>query len=274
MTADTLQDWATLKQSVTLIALVVLWSWESWAPYIADRPRRWRHAVRNVLVALLNTLVLGVVFAGATVGIANGAEERAWGALHLLGWSGPTRWLLALALLDGWLYLWHRANHRFPLLWRFHRMHHSDAAMDVTSATRFHLGEQILSATLRLALIPLLGVTALEIVVFETCVVALTMFHHANISIGRLDRLLRVLIVTPRMHQVHHSRFQPETNSNYAVIFSGWDRLAGTYRRRVDDQPISLGLTGFDDDRWQTVLGMLRTPLVQAENGTPPERKP
>ena len=144
-------------------------------------------------------------------------------------------------------------------------MHHSDREMDVTTATRFHIGEHLGSATIRLGLIPLFGVTSVEILVYETCVVVLTMFHHANISLGASDSLLRWLIVTPRMHQIHHSRLRPETDSNYSVLFSFWDRIARTYKMRAGMAPVELGLSDFDDDSCQTVAGMLKTPFVRSQ---------
>jgi sterol desaturase/sphingolipid hydroxylase (fatty acid hydroxylase superfamily) len=257
------------KAAATVAGFVLLWSWESFWPLTADRPHRWRHAGRNMAVAVVNTVLLGVLFGAATVAMTLWAARHRSGLLHQLDLPGPGRWLLALLLLDGWLYVWHRLNHAVPLLWRFHRMHHADPEMDVTTATRFHPGEQIASATLRLGLIPLLGVTMAEILVYETLVIAVTMFHHANISLGPADRPLRWLLVTPRMHQIHHSRWRPETNSNYAVVLSLWDRLGRTFRRRSGPQPVELGLDGFDDDRWQTVAGMLRTPLAEESPVTP-----
>ncbi len=262
-----LPAWTTIaKPALAAICLAALWTWETLLPLVAGHPRRWRHAGRNVAIALLNTVVLSVVFAATTVGVAVWAAEHQFGLLHWGGLPWPWRLLAAILLLDGWLYIWHRLNHRIPLLWRFHRMHHSDWQMDVTTATRFHLGEHFGAATLRLLLIPVLGVAVLEIVIYEVLVVAVTMFHHANISLGRFDRPLRWLIVTPRMHQIHHSRLRPETNSNYSVLFSFWDRLARTYRMRRDSGIVELGLEEFDDDRWQSVGGMLRTPFGRERN--------
>ncbi len=147
-------------------------------------------------------------------------------------------------------------------------MHHSDNRMDVTTATRFHLGEHVGANVLRLGLIPALGISIWPIVVYDLMVVACTQFHHANISLGRWDRWLRLMIVTPDMHKVHHSRWRPETDSNYATILSLWDRLARTFRMRPDPKTIELGLDDFDEARWQTVWGMLKTPL--APNPQPP----
>jgi sterol desaturase/sphingolipid hydroxylase (fatty acid hydroxylase superfamily) len=160
------------------------------------------------------------------------------------------------------MYVWHRANHRLALLWRFHRMHHSDPEMDVTTATRFHLGEHIGATVLRLALIPLLGLTVVELVLYESMVVAITMFHHANISLGRWDDWLRLVVVTPNMHKVHHSRYQLETDSNYSTFFSWWDRLGRSFQMRKDCRTIELGLDGYDEGQWQNLWGMLKTPFV------------
>jgi sterol desaturase/sphingolipid hydroxylase (fatty acid hydroxylase superfamily) len=169
----------------------------------------------------------------------------------------------AVLLLDVWMYVWHRANHTVPLLWRFHRMHHSDERMDVTTATRFHLGEHVGSSLLRLGLIPLLGFEIWQLLIYDTLVVAVTMLHHANVSLGPCDYWLRWLIVTPDMHKVHHSRWQPETDSNYSTVFSIWDRMAGTFRTRPEPKTISFGLEEFSGPLWQTFWGMLRTPFVK-----------
>jgi sterol desaturase/sphingolipid hydroxylase (fatty acid hydroxylase superfamily) len=185
--------------------------------------------------------------------------------LHALELDGPWRLLVAVLVLDLWMYLWHRMNHALPFLWRFHRMHHSDPAMDVTTATRFHLGEHVIGATLRLGLIPIFGLEAWHLIVYEILVVAITMFHHANISLGRLDGVLRLLIVTPKFHKLHHSRWRPETDSNFSTLFSFWDRLAGTFRMRADVGTIRFGLDEFAADDWQSVGGMLKTPLANAK---------
>lgn len=264
---NSLPSWVpAIKPTFTAVLLAALWTWETLAPLAQGRRHRWRHAGRNLVIAILNTIILSLAFGAATLGIASWATEQGVG---LLNWSQipfPWRILPAVILLDVWLYLWHRLNHQVPFLWRFHRMHHADDEMDVTTATRFHLGEHLGSATIRLALIPLFGVNTLELVIYETLVVGITMFHHANISLGRFDPLLRWMIVTPRMHQVHHSRLLLETNSNYATLFSFWDRLLNTYRMRHGREPIAMGLNEFTDQRWQTVSGMLKMPFKNPVN--------
>ncbi|MEX1039555.1 MAG: sterol desaturase family protein [Pirellulaceae bacterium] len=270
MTPDSAGELAWLKPVVTVALLALFWSWESWFPFFRFPSPRWPHAGRNVAIALLNTVVLSLLFGVVTVGVTTWTAERQWGLLHQLSLVGWSRLLLAIVLLDLWMYVWHRLNHKVPFLWRFHRMHHSDRAMDVTSATRFHLGEHLMGATLRLSLIPLLGIELLHLLVFETLVVANTMLHHANISLGIWDKPLRLLLVTPNMHKVHHSRIRTETNSNYATLFSCWDRLFYSFRRRADYTAIELGLDEFQEPQWQTLRGLLKTPLAPAEDPTPP----
>lgn len=266
---STLPSWApVVKPALTIALLTVFWTWETLAPLAQGRTHRWRHAGRNIVIAVLNTVIVSLVFGAATVASGSWASEQGIG---LLNWSGilwPWRLPLAVLLLDGWLYVWHRLNHQVPVLWRFHRMHHADGEMDVTTATRFHIGEHIGSATLRLGLIPLFGVNLLELVIYETLVVAVTMFHHANISLGRFDPFMRWLIVTPRMHQVHHSQLPHETNSNYSTVLPIWDRLLQTYRMRSNAAPIELGLAEFADVHWQTVQGMMMTPFATGERPT------
>jgi sterol desaturase/sphingolipid hydroxylase (fatty acid hydroxylase superfamily) len=206
-----------------------------------------------------------VAFAWIVAAVADWTAARHIGLLHLGGWPAAARWATALVLLDLWAYAWHRLNHQVPILWRFHRMHHSDTAMDVTTAVRFHVGEVLLSHGARLALVPLLGLEIGHLIAYDLALAASTQFHHANVSLGRLDRPLRWVLVSPYMHKLHHSRIRAETDSNYAVVLSVWDRLAGTFRMRPDVERIRFGLDDFDDPSWQSLTGMLRTPLAPGE---------
>lgn len=257
-----------LKPISTAAALATLWTWETLRPFVQGRQQRLRHGARNVFIAVLNTVVLVLIFSAATVATAGWTERNQMGLLNVLGLARAWRFVAAIVVQDAWLYVWHRLNHTVPLLWQFHRMHHSDREMDVTTATRFHLGEHIGSATLRLAIIVLVGLRASEILIYETLVVAVTMFHHANISLGRIDPWIRWLIVTPRMHQMHHSRLRHETDSNYSVLLSFWDRIGRSFTMRPAGDNPDYGLDEFDGDRWQSVPGMLRTPFGRPEQDT------
>jgi sterol desaturase/sphingolipid hydroxylase (fatty acid hydroxylase superfamily) len=268
MPPDTLTFWpASLDQLrlakpvVVVVLLALFWGWETWRPFFEPRSGRLRHGVRNIAIALLNTVILGLAFGSLTVLVTNWSVERHAGLLRLSGLGTITLLLAALVLQDAWMYVWHRANHTIPWLWRFHRMHHSDPAMDVTTGTRFHFGEHAIAGLLRLGLIPLLGFDLSHLLIYDVLSVAVPQFHHADISLGRCDRWLRWFIVTPDMHKVHHSRERVETDSNYATVLPIWDRLAGTFRTRADPRTIAFGLDDFDAPQWQTLPGMLRTPL-------------
>ena len=237
------------------------WGWESFRPFFEQRGRI-RHAARNLAVAALNAVVLTLVFAGLNISLAAATEVRGWGLLNAVNLPAPARAVAAFVLLDCWTYWWHRLNHRLPLLWRFHRMHHSDDNMDVSTATRFHLGEIVISAAIRLALIPVIGIPLGAILAYDLILLVATQFHHSNIGLrGVIDRWLRYLIVSPNMHKVHHSQEQVETDSNYASIFSVWDRLFGTYRGKADYHEIRFGLPAWTGSRFQSLLGMLATPF-------------
>jgi sterol desaturase/sphingolipid hydroxylase (fatty acid hydroxylase superfamily) len=252
-----------------MLLLAAFWCWETWRPFFGFHGRV-RHAARNLMLAAGNTAVLALVFGGATVAVAAWTADRGLGLLQRLQKPGFLEmpgfsaiiFVLALVLLDGWMYLWHRANHRIPFLWRFHRMHHSDQQMDVTTAVRFHLGEVALGHVLRLGLIPLLGLSIWHLVIYDLLVNAATTFHHADISLGRADRYLRWLVVTPNMHKVHHSCWRAETDSNYSTVLALWDHLARSYRMRQDVRELRFGVDELDEPRWQTLWGMLRTPLA------------
>jgi len=241
---------------------ICLWL-ESAVPLFLRKPgQRFQHGIRNVGIGLVNGAVLTTGFSALLLAAIQ------WGTVHpvgLLHWVSLSSWAERVAgfvVFDLWMYLWHRANHSVGWLWRFHRVHHSDLAMDVTTALRFHLGEMMLSVLLRLAVIPLLGITLGDLVLYELILQPVIYFHHSNVALPeRWDRVMRGVMVSPNMHRVHHSDLPVETNSNYASIFSFWDRLGCTYRRR-DVRTIRYGLKEFRQPQWQTLGGLLRTPLA------------
>jgi sterol desaturase/sphingolipid hydroxylase (fatty acid hydroxylase superfamily) len=256
-----------IKKIAPAVFLAVLWLWETRRPFM-KQGERWRHAGQNLAIAILNTTILALTVGAATVAVAEWTAHHGYGVLAQISMSAPLKLVAALVLLDAWMYWWHRANHVFPVLWRFHRMHHSDTAMDVTTATRFHLGEHLGSAVLRVGLIPLLGWEVWHLVIYDTLVVALTQFHHANISLGRWDRPLRLFIVTPDMHKMHHSNHRPETDSNYSTILSMWDRIAGTFTMRKNLRTLVFGLSEFSDPKWQKWRGLWKTPFVSVKRNS------
>ncbi len=249
---------------VQMAALALcLWA-ESFFPLFMDRAGRlrWLHVARNLTIGLINGAILTFGFSGLILSAVQWGELHQIGLMHQLPLPAQAEPWVGFLAFDGWMYFWHRANHRLALLWRFHRVHHSDDAVDSSSAYRFHLGEMVISTLLRLAVIPLLGIRLADLLLYELILQPVILFHHSNIDLpARLDGWLRLAVVSPNMHRVHHSDWPQETNSNYASIFSFWDRIWGTYRQR-NAALLRYGLKEFRHPRWQSLGGMLVNPTV------------
>jgi sterol desaturase/sphingolipid hydroxylase (fatty acid hydroxylase superfamily) len=246
--------------------LACLWAIESFV-VLADAPGeragRVRHGVKNLGFGLGNAVLAGLLFGGALAFTVAWAEARGFGLLRLLPVSGWPVTILGLLVLDLWMYLWHRANHAVPFLWRFHRMHHADARMDVTSGVRFHTGEVCMSAMIRLPVLLAAGIGLWNLVLYEAIFLPVVLFHHARLRLPRrLEGVLQWMVVTPGMHRVHHSRWQPETDSNFGSILPWWDRLFGSFRRHLRPEEIRVGLDELDAPRWHSARGMLLVPLA------------
>lgn len=199
------------------------------------------HGRRNISIGVANGVVLAIVAVPLLTGLSAWIERSDIGLIRLL--DEPWRTAVGLLLFDGWMYLWHRANHEVGFLWRFHRLHHSDPAMDVTTTFRFHPGEIGLSTLARLVVTPLLGLTTSQLILYETLMFPVILLHHSNLRfVERYDRLTRWLIVTPALHRIHHSRIRIETDSNYGSVLTVWDRLSDTFRLRGDGSAVSFGL--------------------------------
>lgn len=194
---------------------------------IFSRARRW---TTNLAIVATDTAVLRIVFPMAAVGIALWAGERGIGLFPAVGMPLWLAGLLGFVLLDFAVWAEHWASHKIPLLWRIHRMHHADRDIDVTTALRFHPLEIVVSMLWKAAIVVAFGIPAGAVLVFEVVLNGAAMFNHANVRLPlALDRWLRVLVVTPDMHRVHHSVIRTETDSNYGFNLAIWDRLFGTY---------------------------------------------
>lgn len=243
-------SFAQIRTVVAAGVLLVLLAWEIGHPFFEQfgRDRQgWRkrglHAGFNLGLGLLNALIVSAVFVGAWAAATTWTGAASFGLLNSVNMPSAVRWLAAIILLDAWTYAWHWMNHAVPFFWRFHRLHHSDRAMDVTTATRFHTVEIAASSILRVPVFVILGVRIDELAVYEVLLFACVQFHHANIALPeRLDRVLRWVIVTPFMHKVHHSVKMTEANSNYGSLFTWWDRIFRTMRWVRDPRAIVFGV--------------------------------
>ena len=254
--------WMTQSRPyVAAILLGVLWTAESLVPMFVGRRHRFAHYATNLGLALLNAGITSLL-AFILLAVLAWANAHAFGLLRLVALPVWWNWIGAIVLLDCWQYWWHRINHRVPLLWRFHAVHHSDADMDASSGVRFHTGEILLSFAARLVVLPLIGLTAPQMLLYEALSLPVILFHHSNIRVSaRTDRTLRWLIATPWMHLVHHSRWQPETDSNYSSFLSIWDRLFGSFRLRDKPGEIVLGLEDYAEREWRPLSGLLLAPF-------------
>lgn len=228
--------------------LIVMASWEILLPrrkLAVGRLRRWPN---NLGLVVVDSIVVRLLFPTAAVGAALWAKGADVGVLNFLDLPAWAAFAVAVLVLDLLIYGQHVAFHKVPALWRLHRTHHTDLDFDVTTALRFHPIEIILSMIIKIAAVVALGAPALAVVAFEILLNASAMFNHGNVRLpAALDRLVRMVLVTPDMHRVHHSIYSEETDSNYGFALSWWDRLFRTYRPQPRDghKGMTIGLHVF-----------------------------
>jgi sterol desaturase/sphingolipid hydroxylase (fatty acid hydroxylase superfamily) len=230
-------------------------------PAAVPRGRRW---LTNLGLSVLNTALLRVLLPVLAVGWALELQARGWGLFNRLGGAEWLECVLAVLLLDLAIYWQHRIFHRVPAFWRLHRMHHSDLDFDASTGIRFHPLEILLSMLIKLGVVTLLGADALAVLVFEVLLNATSLFEHANLRIPvSVDRWLRLVLVTPDMHRVHHSVHGEEYNRNFGFNFPWWDRLFASYRAQPRDGQLgmAIGLRQFRAASDQRLDRLLLQPL-------------
>jgi sterol desaturase/sphingolipid hydroxylase (fatty acid hydroxylase superfamily) len=243
---------------------------EAFAPRRKRSVERWYRWANNLSIVFLDTLVLRLLFPAAAVGLAYFVESEGWGVLPLLALPRTVTFMLSVLLLDLAIYGQHVAFHKVPILWRFHRMHHTDLDFDVTTGLRFHPGEIILSMIIKFAAIAALGAPPIAVLAFELILASTSMFNHSNLRLNlHLDAILRLVLVTPDMHRVHHSVIREETDSNFGFNIPWWDRLFGTYRAqpRAGHEAMEIGLNMFRTERDLRIDRMLMQPFLGSARG-------
>ena len=244
-------------------AILVL---ESFLPLFKNRQKRWRHGFRNISIVVIDNLVFILLLAAATSFIFEFAEVNKWSLSRLLNLPVPFNIIFIIIVFDLWMYIWHRITHYSKFVWRFHRMHHSDNEMDVTTALRFHPGEIIISTILRWGIFVILGMKVTDLIIYETIMLPIIFLQHSNFYMPfKIDKILRSIIITPWMHWVHHSQIYKESNTNFGTIFSWWDRLGKTFSLKEKPVEIIYGNKDIKDPHWQTIVGMIKTPFVSKE---------
>lgn len=252
-----------LTAFIGVFAIIAFWENKSpCRPLKLNKIDRW---LNNLGLVALNTVILRLVFPTAAVGVAALATEHSWGLLNQYPLGFGLSLLISIIMLDLVIYFQHVLFHAIPLLWRLHMVHHADMDYDVTTGLRFHPIEIILSMLIKFAAILVLGPSIIAVIIFEIMLNATAMFNHGNIHLPKwLDSTLRLLIVTPDMHRVHHSTIKTETNSNYGFSLSIWDRLFGTYRAQPKHghDGMNIGLNQFRDPKKQRLHWLLLIPFI------------
>ena len=223
---------------------------------------RFKRIIINTILSLPAFALLRLMLIPVMVWLASKNESWHFGLNYLYDLPVWIENIIAFILLDYGIYWWHIILHKFPLMWRFHLVHHTDIDMDVTTAFRFHFGEMIGSVIFRSIIVLLIGVSPSMVLIYEIIFEAETQFHHSNtkLPIG-FERVLNKFIVTPRMHGIHHSIIKHETDSNYATIFSFWDRLHKTVRLNIPQEEIIIGVPAYHGADELTVGKLLKLPF-------------
>lgn len=249
--------------SGVLIAMVV---WEIFRPRRTLSQPKGRRWATNLSVTVLDMIFVRLTIGGAAVSTAVYAGTHGWGLLHVIQLPAAASFLITVVVLDMAVYLQHVLSHALPIFWRLHRVHHSDLDFDVTTGLRFHPFEIFVSMIYKAAVAAALGASPWGMMVFEVILNSSSQFNHGNVAIPpTLDRILRLFVVTPDMHRVHHSWKVKETNSNFGFFLPWWDRLFGTYRDQPDGghQEMTIGLREYRDFEKLTFRHLLWIPFLK-----------
>ena len=248
-----------LAMAGLFVALAVLETARPLRASVEPRPRR---VARNLGIAGLGLAALTLLQAPLLVPVAEWARGHRIGILNWTSLPAAVETVAAVLLLDYTLWHWHWLNHRVPFLWRFHLVHHVDLDLDSSTALRFHFGEMMLSVPYRLAQVVVIGASPSAVTVWQVLLVASILFHHSNVRLpASLERVLVRLLVTPRMHGIHHSDYENETNSNWSSLLSAWDWLHGTLLLSVPQREVAIGVPGYGDPRQVTLGRSLALPF-------------
>jgi len=242
--------------------LLLFTAWETISPLRRMLEPKLRRVIRNLTVGGISLAILTLLQAPILVPVAQWAMRHRVGLLNQLAIPGPLDSIVAIVLLDYTLWWWHRANHQVPFLWRFHLPHHVDLDLDASTALRFHFGELTLSIAYRAMQILLIGTNPFQLWLWQTILFASILFHHSNarLPLG-FERLLVRLIVTPRMHGIHHSDRLNETNSNWSSLLSLWDYVHGTILLNVAQPEITIGVPAYRHPSEVTIGKILLSPF-------------
>lgn len=269
---------SALKFSPAILLYGVALLLEKVRPLRAPTQPKTSRVLRNLSIGALGSLTLRLGLYSLLLRLAGVTVEEGWGLIPMLDPPPVLGTILAFLALDYTLYIWHFANHHVPFLWRFHNAHHVDLDLDISTGSRFHVGELILSVPVRAAEIVIFGIDPAAMILFDTVAVVAVHFHHSNVRLPKaMESLLNLIVVTPRMHGIHHSIVQRETNSNYSTVLSVWDRLHRSLRLGIPQSEVSIGVAAYRDPAELTFGKLLLLPFGRPRpwrlpDGSVPER--
>jgi len=265
-----------LLGGIFLVLLLLQWQF----PLRRQHFSALRRLARNFVLSIPGFAIVRLLMLPIPLAIAMWVQDR---HLGLLNWLALPRWIVIIAtflLMDYAYWWWHWANHMLPLFWRFHNVHHTDLDLDVSTAARFHFGEMLFSVGFLSLAVILFGIAPIMLLVFFITFEAATLFHHSNWRLPiNLERILNLIIVTPRMHGIHHSIVQRETNSNWGTIFCWWDKLHRTLRRDIPQDAVTIGVAAYRDENELTLGKLFALPFGRQREwrlptGEQPDREP
>ena len=254
---------AGMLTAAFLLLLVV----ETLRPLRRAREPKLHRLGRNLAVAGIAAATMELLQIPILLPVSRWAAAQDFGLLRMLPLHGTLRVVVAVVLLDYTLWFWHFANHRVPFLWRFHSVHHVDRDMDVSTGIRFHFGELGLSVFFRAAQVALIGADPPAVVLWQSLLFLSVLFHHSNTRLPPgLERVLVRILVTPRMHGIHHSNYRAETDSNWSSLLSAWDYLHRTARLNVPQDAVTIGVPAYDRPEAVRLGKILALPFVRRED--------
>jgi sterol desaturase/sphingolipid hydroxylase (fatty acid hydroxylase superfamily) len=260
-----LEPW--VRPTAFLATFILMFALESLLPRKQRTESRFQRTWNNLALSVVNSVLVRFVPLLSAVGAAAYAQTHGIGLFNLLELPVVLEYAAVLVLFDLIIYWQHVASHQLPMLWRFHQVHHADHDLDASSGLRFHPVEIAFSMVIKCLTVLLLGATPESVVLFEIVLNSCAVFSHSNFKLPLgLDRVMRLFVVTPDMHRVHHSIHRDETNSNYGFNIPWWDRLFRTYRDQPRDQheAMQLGLPEFPRSKQTVWLGaMLKLPFIK-----------
>jgi sterol desaturase/sphingolipid hydroxylase (fatty acid hydroxylase superfamily) len=255
--------WRVLAPLVVGATFVVLTALERRVPLRRTREAKWRHVSRNMVFAGAAAATVNLLERPVVEPLARMVQRRRYGVLYVCRLPPPLHLILAVVLLDYTLYVWHVLTHRVPWLWRFHLVHHVDRDLDASTALRFHAGELALSIPWRAMQIAAIGVPPDALRIWQNIVLLSILFHHSNVELPMdVERLVARVVVTPRMHGIHHSDVPEETDSNWSSGLTAWDYLHGTLRLDVPQHAITIGVAAYPTPADVSLANSLALPFT------------